>query len=146
MEPLKPKCVLELRPLIAFRDYHSTTHQNDALNPALDIAGGLVSITAYPGLPPLYFAHNAQELVSDGQVVSAISNIASNASAAWTSRKTCFSPSRCCFRSDNGDAAAVIASTQPHDADSVAVCANASAAAAKPSSTRPRQISRWCGL
>ena len=23
--------VLELRPLIAFRDYHSTTHRNDAL-------------------------------------------------------------------------------------------------------------------
>ena len=53
----KPKCELELRPLIAFRDYHSTTHKNDALNPALDTQDGLVSITAYSGLPPLYFAH-----------------------------------------------------------------------------------------
>ncbi len=31
-EPL-PECTLELRPLIAFRDYHGTTHQNGALNP-----------------------------------------------------------------------------------------------------------------
>src|SRR5262249_19972139 len=28
------KCTLELRPLIAFRDYHSTTHENGALNPS----------------------------------------------------------------------------------------------------------------
>ena len=27
-------CTLELRPLIAFRDYHSTTHENGALNPS----------------------------------------------------------------------------------------------------------------
>src|SRR5579862_8834486 len=28
-------CTLELRPLIAFRDYHATTHENPALDPAL---------------------------------------------------------------------------------------------------------------
>src|SRR6185369_17118414 len=27
-----PDCVLEVRPLIAFRDYHSLTHRNDGLN------------------------------------------------------------------------------------------------------------------
>ena len=31
-----PRCTLELRPLIAFRDYHSLTHHNDALNPDSD--------------------------------------------------------------------------------------------------------------
>src|ERR1700722_13906285 len=43
----KAECILELRPLIAFRDYHSTTHRNDALNPSLETKDGLVSITAY---------------------------------------------------------------------------------------------------
>src|ERR1051325_3962415 len=38
-----PTCTLELRPLIAFRDYHSTTHENHALNPALDVKEGSVS-------------------------------------------------------------------------------------------------------
>ena len=28
---------LEIRPLIAFRDYHSTTHENGALNPNVEL-------------------------------------------------------------------------------------------------------------
>ena len=60
-----PECTLELRPLIAFRDYHSTTHQNDALNPSLEQKPGLVSLRAYDGLPRLYFAHNASEVESE---------------------------------------------------------------------------------
>ena len=63
----KPKCVLELRPLIAFRDYHSTTHHNDALNPTLDTREGLVSMQPYPSLPHLFFAHNARELITEGK-------------------------------------------------------------------------------
>jgi len=63
----KPKCVLELRPLIAFRDYHSTTHRNDALNSTLDTREGLVSMQPYPSLPHLFFAHNAQELITEGK-------------------------------------------------------------------------------
>jgi predicted glycogen debranching enzyme len=50
-------CILELTPLIAFRDYHSTTHENDALNPALAIETGNVRITPYRDLPSLYLAH-----------------------------------------------------------------------------------------
>jgi glycogen debranching enzyme len=52
-------CRLEIRPLIAFRDYHSTTHKNDALNPAVDFASGVASVQPYPGLPRLYLTHNA---------------------------------------------------------------------------------------
>ena len=36
--------VLELRPLIAFRDYHSTTHQNNSLDPSVRSEGGIASI------------------------------------------------------------------------------------------------------
>ncbi|HWE51255.1 MAG TPA: amylo-alpha-1,6-glucosidase [Bryobacteraceae bacterium] len=59
-------CFLEVRPLIAFRDYHSTTHANDGLNRGLAIEPGLVSIEPYPGLPRLYFAHNAREIDQQG--------------------------------------------------------------------------------
>ncbi|PWU09906.1 MAG: glycogen debranching protein [Terriglobia bacterium] len=57
--PATVGCSLELRPLIAFRDYHSTTHENGALDPTLDVQPGSVKITPYQGLPPLFLAHNA---------------------------------------------------------------------------------------
>ena len=55
-------CTLELRPLLAFRDYHSLTHENGALNPSLEIAAGSVRIAPYADLPALYLAHSPGEL------------------------------------------------------------------------------------
>jgi predicted glycogen debranching enzyme len=57
---------LELRPLIAFRDYHSTTHQNGLLDPQLQTEHSLVSMQPYAGLPRLYFAHNAEATAPEG--------------------------------------------------------------------------------
>ena len=50
---------LEIRPLIAFRDYHSTTHENGALNPHVETENGLTTIKPYGELPALHFAHDA---------------------------------------------------------------------------------------
>jgi predicted glycogen debranching enzyme len=58
--------VLEVRPLVAFRDYHSTTHENGALNPAIESAANSASVQPYPGLPRLYFAHDAIQLQEQG--------------------------------------------------------------------------------
>ena len=55
-------CSLELRPLIAFRDYHSLTHSNGAINKAVAIGSQRVTIEPYAGLPPLYVAHNAARI------------------------------------------------------------------------------------
>ena len=57
---------MELRPLIAFRDYHSLTHENEALDNAVGLEPGIASMTPYHGLPTLYLAHNAQEVNADG--------------------------------------------------------------------------------
>ncbi|MGA8149961.1 MAG: amylo-alpha-1,6-glucosidase [Terriglobales bacterium] len=57
---------LELRPLIAFRDYHSTTHENGSINPAVEEGPGQASVAPYQGLPSLYLAHNAMELRKTG--------------------------------------------------------------------------------
>ena len=65
--PERPKNLrLEVRPLIAFRDYHSTTHENGAINPAVEERSGLASVTPYQGLPSLHLAHNAVELRKTG--------------------------------------------------------------------------------
>jgi glycogen debranching enzyme len=61
-----PDCQFEIRPLIAFRDYHATTHANDALNCSLAIEPGVTSLQPYVGLPRLYFKHNAVELEPHG--------------------------------------------------------------------------------
>ncbi|MGC2325049.1 MAG: amylo-alpha-1,6-glucosidase, partial [Terriglobales bacterium] len=55
---------LEVRPLIAFRDYHNTTHENGGLDSRVASEAGVVSVAPYPGLPRLYFAHGAD--VVDG--------------------------------------------------------------------------------
>jgi predicted glycogen debranching enzyme len=57
---------LELRPLIAFRDYHSLTHENGSLNRTVEIKPGLASISPYADLPTLHLAHNAAEVEKSG--------------------------------------------------------------------------------
>jgi len=65
--PERPKNLrFELRPLIAFRDYHSTTHENGAINPAVEERSGLAIVAPYQGLPSLHLAHNAVELRKTG--------------------------------------------------------------------------------
>jgi predicted glycogen debranching enzyme len=115
----KPQCELELRPLIAFRDYHSTTHRNDALNPALDTHDGLVSITAYSGLPPLYFAHNAQELETSGRWYMNFEYRVER-ERGLDFEEDLYQPFTLRFQLTRRSAAVVIASTQPHLANSAA--------------------------
>lgn len=57
---------IELRPLIAFRDYHSLTQENEALNTAIVVEQGIVSFTPYASLPTLYLAHNATYVGTEG--------------------------------------------------------------------------------
>ena len=65
--PDTPKTIsLEVRPLIAFRDYHSTTHENGSINTAVEHGQGWVSVTPYQGLPTLFLAHNAAHAQTGG--------------------------------------------------------------------------------
>ena len=59
-------CRLELRPLIAFRDYHATAHENAAINPGIKVQPELVRCSLYQGCPDLYFAHNGVEVRQTG--------------------------------------------------------------------------------
>lgn len=50
-------CHLEVRPLVAYRDYHATTHANPALNPQFEWEEeGIVSVQPYSCLPRVFFA------------------------------------------------------------------------------------------
>jgi predicted glycogen debranching enzyme len=62
----RTELTFELRPLIAFRDYHSTIHGNNALNPAFVVEGGRVILTPYQGVPSLYMAFGRGQIESVG--------------------------------------------------------------------------------
>jgi predicted glycogen debranching enzyme len=53
---------LEVRPLVAFRDYHALTGENEEFDGAAEVRTGQISIQPYPGLPQLHFVHNAIEV------------------------------------------------------------------------------------
>lgn len=57
---------LEIRPLVAFRDYHSTTHENAAINTEVNIESGSTTITPYHDLPALYFSHDECDIDTIG--------------------------------------------------------------------------------
>ena len=66
MSSAAANCELEIRPLIAFRDYHSTTHENGALDSHVTQEPGIASVQPYMGLPSLFLGHNAAQLDARG--------------------------------------------------------------------------------
>ncbi|MDQ1472497.1 MAG: hypothetical protein QOJ99_3977 [Bryobacterales bacterium] len=109
------ECTLEVRPLIAFRDYHSTTHANPGLNPEITEAPGNVSVQPYEGLPGLCFGHNARWVASEGGWYYNF-DYPRERERGLDSAEDLFQPLVMQFDLRAGSTAVVIASTQPHDA------------------------------
>lgn len=57
---------LEVRPLIAFRDFHSTTHENSVLDRSVEETAGCVRLQPYSDLPSMFLAHDADVVDADG--------------------------------------------------------------------------------
>jgi predicted glycogen debranching enzyme len=105
---------LELRPLIAFRDYHSTTHQNDALNPHVQTEMDVATVAPYDGLPALHFSHDAEELDAAGCWYRNFEYRA-ELERGLDFREDLFSPFALTFDLTHHPSATVIASTERHD-------------------------------
>jgi predicted glycogen debranching enzyme len=113
-------CSLELRPLIAFRDYHSLTHRNDTLDGRYIESRGGVAIRPYRDLPELCFSHNGARI---------------EPSASWyfnfeydgererglDCHEDLFNPFVAHFQVSAGASATMIASTTPHNASQAPV-------------------------
>jgi predicted glycogen debranching enzyme len=65
-QPDRGEVKIEVRPLIGFRDYHSTTHENAAINAIVVTEDGMISVRPYVDLPALHFAHDPAELAGNG--------------------------------------------------------------------------------
>jgi predicted glycogen debranching enzyme len=113
--------VLEVRPLIACRDYHSTMHENSTLNSQVEFSDGQASMQPYPDLPKLHVAHNACEVAPTGYWYR---NFEYNEERArgLDFIEDLFNPLLLKFELKARARAVVIASTEPHDiADAAAL-------------------------
>jgi predicted glycogen debranching enzyme len=110
---------LELRPLIAFRDYHSTTHENGGLDPTVRQAPGMASVAPYVGLPRLYLAHNASQVDAQGFWYLRF-YYPVEAERGLDADEDLFNPLTLHFSFDSSHPAVVIASLEPqHVSDAV---------------------------
>jgi predicted glycogen debranching enzyme len=53
--------VLEVRPLVAGRDFHSLIFENDGVAARAEAAPGCIAYRPYPGIPPLVISHTGGE-------------------------------------------------------------------------------------
>jgi predicted glycogen debranching enzyme len=113
LDTIPAGATLEVRPLIAFRDYHSTTHENNALNQQVENTAGLATMKPYNDLPALYLAHNARELDTKGFWYRNF-QYAVEQERGLDFAEDLFSPCAMIFNVES--TATIIASTEPHDA------------------------------
>ena len=107
--------VLEARPLLAFRDHHSTTHENSSLNPEVQIVDGSVRISPYPGMPQLNVAHDGSGVESTGHWYSNFEYRAER-DRGLDFVEDLFNPFTIRFDLNDRAEANLIASTEPHQA------------------------------
>jgi len=106
---------LEVRPLIAFRDYHSTTHENSAIDSSIEEQPGKVRVTPYQGLPSLYLSHSAADVKKSGDWYRNFEYQAEQ-ERGLDFHEDLFNPLVLRFDLKQRRQAEVIASTGPHDA------------------------------
>ncbi|HJZ97303.1 MAG TPA: amylo-alpha-1,6-glucosidase [Candidatus Solibacter sp.] len=109
------ECVLELSPLIAFRDYHSMTHENGAIHGTLAIAPGRVMCSPYPGCPEFHLAHTDGEVRPIGDWYRNFEYTIEE-QRGLDFREDLFNPMMLTFDLAKNPRPALIASTEPKDA------------------------------
>ena len=115
--PERPnKLFLEVRPLIAFRDYHSTTHENGAINSSIEEQAEQVSIRPYEGLPALYLSHGGAEITRTAEWYRNFEYDAER-ERGLDFREDLLNPLIFRFDLKGRRQAVIIASTEPHDVD-----------------------------
>jgi predicted glycogen debranching enzyme len=105
-------CELEVRPLIAFRDYHSTSHANGSINGNVELAPGLASLTPYHGLPSLHLAHHAESVELTGHWYHNF-EYRREQERGLDFQEDLFNPLAARFSLKDRETATIIASTQP---------------------------------
>jgi predicted glycogen debranching enzyme len=110
-------CKLEVRPLLAFRDYHATAHENGALDPALRIEPGRVACAPYQGCPTLWLAHTDGDVSRTGDWYRNFEYTVEQ-ERGLEFHEDLFNPLVLTFELSRDGRAAIVASTEARDAAS----------------------------
>ena len=104
---------LEVRPLIAFREYHSTTHENTAISREVSATTNLASVKPYSGLPRLYLAHEGHAIPTRDWYRNF--EYEAELERGLDYREDLFSPFALQIDFGNAKTSSLIVSTEPHD-------------------------------
>jgi predicted glycogen debranching enzyme len=105
---------LELRPLIAFRNYHATARENSVLDPSLHVEAGSARISPYGDLPSLYLSHDAGEVRESAEWYRNF-EFDRERERGLDFREDLFHPCTLVRTLRGGERLTVIASTEAHD-------------------------------
>src|ERR1041384_6057220 len=106
---------LEVRPLMAFRDYHSTTHENSALNSKLKTEPGRITFKPYKDLPALHLAHDPADVDANGFWYRNF-QYAIEQERGLDFAEDLFNPCKLAFDLNSRTKVSIVASTEQHDA------------------------------
>ncbi|MGB7203387.1 MAG: amylo-alpha-1,6-glucosidase [Pyrinomonadaceae bacterium] len=109
--------VLELKPLLAFRDHHHLRHEDEGFGGHYEGNENLISIEPYAGMPRLCFGHNAVEIEDQGHWYRDF-EYAVEQERGFDYREDLYQPFS--LRFDLSTEATVVASTEPRDAKDAA--------------------------
>jgi len=110
---------LEVRPLIAFRDFHATTHENDAIDRSVQETFGSVRMRPYQGLPELFLSHDADRVLTDNFWYRNF-DYAEERSRGLYSAEDLFNPVAFSTSMNGRKRLVIIASTEKHNAGEAA--------------------------
>ncbi len=111
-----PFAMLELRPLVAFRDYHSLLRADESLPPMFDITSDLISITSTDDTLRLHIAHAAAANVQATNTWYRNFSYTEEQQRGFDFHENLFNPCQLTFQLHAGDSISLIASTEPRDA------------------------------
>ena len=109
--------VLELKPLLAFRDHHHLRHEDDGFGRHYEANEDTISIEPYAGMPRLCFGHNAVEIEDQGHWYRDF-EYAIEQERGFDYREDLYQPFS--LRFDLSTEATVVASTERRDAKDAA--------------------------
>jgi predicted glycogen debranching enzyme len=118
---LPDQLLLELHPLIAFRDYHSTMHENGALDDSVETQDAITSVKPYRDLPWLHLAHDVATVERTGYWYRNL-EYAVESERGLDAVEDLFNPFTLTFDLNRFSRARIIASTERRDIRSADAC------------------------
>ena len=113
--PARKSVLLEIRPLVAFRDYHSLVRGGTDSQLPLEVESGLARIAPRGSEDALFLAHDATRLLIEGVWYRQF-EYAEERARGFDYQEDLFNPFVMVFEARNGATCSIIASTERRDA------------------------------